>query len=168
MNIIKDLHHLVEKQRFKHVKSLSSRAFLRCSWIKGPNFRTLMKAVGVLSSLKAGTCMPAHCGGRFKHTTKKHVQHPLLPAAGNVHLSFRLYFLLAAGHLDPQPRLGNPPFYRARRCPPRPWMQGEVRQQPCAPECCTPGALEHRVSPPCTALGPGVPHVATSSRCSSL
>ena len=95
MNIIKDLHHLVEKQRFKHVKSLSSRAFLRCSWIKGPNFRTLMKAVGVLSSLKAGTCTPAHSGGRLKHTTKKHVQHPLLPAAGNVHLSFRLYFLLA-------------------------------------------------------------------------
>lgn len=37
----------MEKQRFKHVKSLYYRAFLRCSWIKGPNFRPPMKAVGV-------------------------------------------------------------------------------------------------------------------------
>lgn len=47
VNIIKDLHHLVEKQRFKHVKSLYYRAFPRCSWIKGPTFRPPMKAVGV-------------------------------------------------------------------------------------------------------------------------
>ena len=136
------MHHLVEKQRFKHVISLYYRAFLRCSWIKGPNFRTPMKAMGVLSPLKAGRCTPAHSGGRFKHTT-----HPPLPAGGNVHLSFCLYFLLAAGHLDPHPRPGNPPLHRARHCPPRPRMHGEVRQQPCAPERCIPRALVHRVSP---------------------
>lgn len=131
----------MEKQRFKHIISLYYRAFLRCSWIKGPNFRTPMKAMGVLSPLKAGRCTPAHSRGRFKHTTKKHVQHPPLPAGGNVHLSFCLYFLLAAGHLEPHPRPGNPPFHRARHCPPRPWMQGEIRQQPCAPERCIPRAL---------------------------
>lgn len=45
MNIIKDLHHLVEKQSFKHIKSLYYRVFFGCSWIKGP-LRTLMRAAG--------------------------------------------------------------------------------------------------------------------------
>lgn len=149
----------MEKQRFKHVISLYYRAFLRCSWIKGPNFRTPMKAMGVLSPLKAGRCTPAHSRGRFKHTTKKHVQHPPLPAGGNVHLSFCLYFLLAAGHLEPHPRPGNPPFHKGQALP-SPTLDAGWDQA---------AALRSRaLHPQGAARGPGVPCMATSSRCPSL
>ena len=127
----------------------------------------------VLSSPKAGTCMHTQSRYRLKHTNQRHFQQPLHPAVENIHLSFCLYLPLAAQHLNPHPTVGEsttgwgPPSplqgYRARCLASLTRAAGAHHG---LLDAAPAGGLIHRVSPPGSVQGPGVPCVATSSRCS--
>lgn len=103
---------------------------------------------------KAGHCMHTHSRCTFKQANDKYFQQLLHPAIENIHLSFGLYFLLAAQNLNPYSTVGksttwgvlvgsqalfplSPEPQGQMLSLPEVWPQGVFRQPVGAPAHCT-------------------------------
>lgn len=128
MNIIKDLHHLVEKQRSKHIKSLYYRVFLGCSGIKGP-FRTPMKAVGPL--LSESRHVHAHSEQVQTQTHKSEALWTTPASSSRKHSSFFLSVPPLSCPASESPPHGWGIHQWVRSSLPSPGLQGQV---PCLPD----------------------------------